>query len=117
MHGSKLFQLHLKSHDVGSEGITLCCSLCQALLYKFLQCKEISRNASYVVVVTSVRNITMLMSNSTLFQTGPPDTVLLFSCSGMAQFSCHSATSAFDVMPCDLVASNVLVAAAALHQV
>ena len=36
---------------------------------------------------------------------------------GMARFTCHDPHNVYDVIPCDLVASGILVAACALTQV
>ena len=36
---------------------------------------------------------------------------------GMARFTCHDPHNVYDVIPCDLVASNILVSACALTQV
>ncbi len=36
---------------------------------------------------------------------------------GMARFTCHNPHNVYDIIPCDLVASSILVACAALQQV
>ena len=36
---------------------------------------------------------------------------------GMARFTCHDPHNIYDVIPCDLVASSILISAAALQQV
>ncbi len=36
---------------------------------------------------------------------------------GMARFVCHDPRNVFDIIPCDVVASVVLLSAAALHAV
>lgn len=38
-------------------------------------------------------------------------------CTGMARFTCHDPHNIYDIIPCDLVGSGVLVSAAAVAQV
>lgn len=38
-------------------------------------------------------------------------------CTGMARFTCHDPHNIYDIIPCDLVGSGVLVSAVALAQV
>ena len=38
-------------------------------------------------------------------------------CAGMARFTCHDPHNVYDVIPCDLVAANILVSACALTHV
>ncbi|KAK9907611.1 hypothetical protein WJX75_006988 [Coccomyxa subellipsoidea] len=45
---------------------------------------------------------------------GVPSAILAFS-SGMARFACHDPANVFDCIPCDVVASVVILSASALH--
>ena len=36
---------------------------------------------------------------------------------GMARFTCHNPQNVYDIIPCDIVASTILAAAALLQQV